>query len=164
LINYFIYNIKSTSKYIISLILLYLFTIFYYINYNIVDSSDIKRSTLNNIITYIKNNTSKEDIIFTANPTFIFRSDRNLALNITHPLVYIKNPPYFSDYDPYKLVPSINYIINYLDSHNIKYIIADRRTKALFISNRHENIENYIKNNYILDYKIDDIEILKKVN
>ncbi len=156
------FNISIFIKYVFSISLLYFFSIFYYFNYNIVESSDIKKNTLDSIVLYIQKHTSENEIIFTANPTFVFRSDRNLALNITHPLVYIKNPPYFSDYDPYKLVPSISWVIQYLENNKVQLIIADRRTKALFISDRHKYIQEYILKNYSLQTTIDSVEIYKR--
>lgn len=160
--QYILKHLDFWSKYILVLLWFYSFTAMYYINYNIVESSDLRKTSVNEIVSYIEKHTNKDDIIFTANPTFAFRSERKLALNLSHPLVYIKNPPYFHDFDPYNLVPPISKVISYIEKNKIKYIIGDSRTKALFISTRHEHIQEYILQNYILETTIDGVEIYRR--
>jgi len=160
----FLYSSNINKNYILLILFLNLFTISYYLNNNIIKGSDITKETLNQVIKYIKDNTNKNEKIFTTNPTFIFRSDRKLVLNITHPMVYWTNPPSFSNYDPYNIVPSINDIINTLENNKIQYIIAWRRTKSLFLTNRHPNIKDYILKNYIKVEVISNIDIYKRKN
>jgi hypothetical protein len=152
---------QTKVKYLLALTALFIFSFFYYINYNFNYNAQINKSDLDQTLEYISKNTTNNQEIFTGNPTFALRAERGLALNISHPLVYVTNPPFFSDYDPYNLVPSEFEIIEYLESKKIDIIVADRRTRSLFISERHINISTYIKTHYYVDATFGDIEIYR---
>ena len=143
-------------------ILLGAFSVIYYFDYNLNKASQIRKTELNQVLLYLKQNTNQNEMIFSGNPSFAFRSNHPIAMNITHPLVYITDTPFFQDYDPYNNVPSINEIIQYLKNNEIKIIIADSRTKALFISDRHQDLQEYIQKTYEIDATFGDVDVYKK--
>ncbi len=114
-----------------------------------------------NVVEYIQAHTNPTDEIFTAVPFFALRSGRPLALNITHPVVYIPEANDPKSYDPYNVIPSISEIQEYLSDEKIEYIIQDERTRSLFRTSRHARIQKYIKNNYSLVEEYGNIKILR---
>lgn len=142
--------------------LLCISTCLFYYKYNYNENSEITKTSFNETINFITENTKEKEEIFTAIPSFVLRSNRELALNITHPVIYASQNIEYTEENFSKAIPSIETMINYLEKNKVEYIIADKRTKSLFISNRHENLKNYILQNYEVSKIIDNIEIYKR--
>ena len=133
--------------------------------YYSVDNPDraISMSTNLNVATYINENTFENEYIFTAVPVFSVEANRPIIYNIAHPLMYLTPREEPMPYDPNNIVPNTSEIINYLDENKIKYVVADKRTKAIFLSDKHPDIQNYITSNYFTETVIDNVHIYRFV-
>jgi len=147
-----------TFTFPILLILSTVFAGFVYINTPNPDRS-IKMSVARDVGQYVKERTSPDDEILTI-AIFAVEADRRIVFDISHPLVYVSrvdDPA--RGYDPYNIIPTITELKNYLEQHKIEYIVADPRTKGLFISNRHQDLRDYILENYTIEKSIDNVDI-----
>lgn len=113
-------------------------------------------------IEYIRQHTGPDEEIFTAVPFFALRSGRPLALHLTHPVVYIPRVDDPKTYDPYQVIPSLTQIQEYLEVHQVRYIIQDERTRSLFHSDRHPALAAYITDHYKKVESYGNIKILKR--
>lgn len=66
-------------------------------------------------------------------------------------------------YDPNNIVPNTSEIINCLNRDKIEYVVADERTKSLFLSDRHPDVRDYILSNYMVETTIDNVNIYRFV-
>jgi len=119
----------------------------------------IKISVAQEVGQYIEGNTSQDDEVL-AISMFAVEADRRILLDISHPLSYVgtENDPTWG-YDPYNITPSITEIINYMEQHEVKYIVADPRIASLFISWRHTDLQDYILTNYTIEKSVDNVDI-----
>lgn len=112
----------------------------------------------NEIASYIKENSNPNDEIFTPLTFIPIMAERRLALNISHPLFY----HFKGAGDEDKVgVPSFNTIIDYLERNNVKYVVANNQMDVTYYALK-PDIKTYIENNYILEKKIGDTEILAR--
>lgn len=127
-------------------------------------ATEIQAQSAWQVIEFIQANTQVNDKIFTAVPFFALRSGRELALPLTHPVVYTSKQNDPKPYDPYEVIPSVSEIQEHLKNNRIKYIILDERTRSLFASSRHPEIAKFIKKNYEPIQEFGNIKILKRVD
>lgn len=127
-------------------------------------STEIQSQPAWQVVEYIQVNTGVNDRLFTAVPFFALRSGRDLALPITHPVVYTSKQDDPKPYDPYNVIPSVSEIQAYLKNNSIEYIILDERTRSLFFSSRHPEITKFIKKHYSPVEQFGNIKILKRVD
>lgn len=120
----------------------------------------IKMSTAREAGQYVNERTSPDDEIFTGVSIFAVEANRRITFDISHSLAYLSSvDDPMGGHDPYDITPSITEIINYLEQHKLKYIIADPRTKAIFISERHPDLRDYILENYVIEKSIGNVDI-----
>jgi len=148
-----------SAAFLILLILSAVFAGFVYIDAPLPERT-LEMSTAREVGAYINEHTSPGDEILTGSPIFAVESDRRIIFDISHPMIYGNG----SDdptrgYDPYDIVPSIREMIEYLEFHEVRYIVADSRTHSLFISERHPDLRDYIIRNYIKVRSVDDVTI-----
>jgi hypothetical protein len=121
------------------------------------------QKTINEITTYLKSNTRKEDSIFTNELIPILESNRKSFMNLSRASIYGKSSVYMPNYIGVSenLIPSEELANKMLEECD--YILMDRRTRSLFSSN--EDFKN-IKNKYqkIKEWPECQIEIWKKIN
>jgi hypothetical protein len=170
------HSISSDSKkklsllhkhaFIFYILLVFISAIFAANIYHSVDNPDreLSMSTNMNVSYYIKDKTLKNEPIFTAVPVFAVSANRPLFYNIAHPLMYMTQSDDPMPYDPNNIVPNTSEIINCLNRDKIEYVVADERTKSLFLSDRHPDIRDYILSNYIVETKIDNVNIYRFLN
>ena len=133
--------------------------------YYSVDNPDrgLSMSTNMDVSDYIKENTLNNEPIFTAMPVFAVGANRPIIYNIAHPLMYITPFEDPMHYDPNNIVPNTSEIIDYLYTNKIEYVVADQRTKAIFLSDKHPDIRDYILSHYIVETIIDNVYIYNVV-
>ena len=114
--------------------------------------------TANDAAAYVKENTNAGDEIFTPLTFIAIMSERELVLNITHPLYY-----HFDGAGDIDIAgtPSFKTIMNYMDKNNIKYVIADDYMDVTYYSMK-PDLKNYIEQNYALEKQIDGISVLAR--
>ncbi|MBS3095480.1 glycosyltransferase family 39 protein [Candidatus Woesearchaeota archaeon] len=107
---------------------------------------------------YIKENSHKEDEIFTPMTFVPIIADRKLVLNITHPLYY----HFEGAGDADKVgVPSFKTIIEYMDRNEVKYVVIDEYVDVTYYS-INPVLKYYIESNYAVEKEFDGIKILAR--
>lgn len=108
------------------------------------------------------NSFSPNSEIFTAAVIIPFISGNDLALNIAHPAIYSYNS--LSRDFIYKLFPTEDQIINYLEKEKVPFILIEKITKDSFLTHT-DKIKFFIDANYVFDRTIGNdnpIDIYKK--
>jgi hypothetical protein len=155
---------SNIQKLILTLILIqfWFLPIFIYKTIPLKDRA-YPQKTIEEITDYLKNNTKKEDRIFTNELIPVLESGRKSFMNLSRASVYGVSSVYMPNYIGVSknLIPSkelANKILKECD-----YILMDRRTKSIFSSN--EDFKN-IESNYqkIKEWPEIDISLLKKIN
>lgn len=118
--------------------------------YILIGSHGMPISTAHKVSAYISEHVPENEEIFTAT-IFAYLSGRPLMLNLSHPSLY----SYSSNPGCY---PSINEVMEYMDSKEIRYVILDNYTKYCYFPKNPE-FKKYIQSHYILEDEIEGVEI-----
>jgi len=146
------------AVYIVILILSVIFTGFVHANTSAAQRQ-LKISVADSVGQYIREHTLPDDEIFTGTAVFAVKANRHIIFDISHPAPYesgIDDP--WAGYDPHDVTQSITEIINYLEQNKIIYIVADNRTKSIFLSDGHPELRDYVFENYMIEkseYNVD---------
>ncbi len=160
---YFLYK-KQEHLFIIQIVsliaLFYSFTVlfFYRNNYN---TSEINSGELTFVLNYLQQERVENQYIFTADPTFAFRSNNLLIGHISHPLIYTRQE-FWDTYDPFNAIKSPAELIDEMKARNLQFIIVDQRTRSIFLRDLNPNIRDFINENYSQVGEFETIQILKK--
>lgn len=105
------------------------------------------QETVREVVTYLRENFSSTEEIFTGAVIFPFLSNNPLALNITHPSVYRIHT---TVPDPllYQLYPTEEEIINYLGINKVHLVITEISTRRAYMRNR-PKLQGYIEDQYV---------------
>lgn len=117
--------------------------------------------SLNQIVSWVKSNTSPNDEIFTAAVSVPLFSGRPLALDISRPVIF--GYPHITPDIKYDLFPTTTEIMTYIDAHNVKYYLVEKSTRDSFYTG-HDDLKAYLESNYrhlkTFDNPTNPIEVL----
>jgi 4-amino-4-deoxy-L-arabinose transferase-like glycosyltransferase len=117
-----------------------------------------KQKDIKKVVEYLQVNTKPNEEIFTAGTVFATESDRRIAYDISHPLMYGTKEVEMPDYSWIKNLPTSKQLAEYI-KENIRVVVMDHRTLSIFRSNPdlNELLENdifipdqYINNNIVI--------------
>jgi len=127
----------------------------FYVNYHGISNKWSPRDA-NEIALYIKENSNKNDEIFTPLTFIPILAERKLALNISHPLFYHFEGAGEED----KVgVPSFNTIIDYMERNNVKYVVTNNQMDVTYYALK-PYIMEYIEENYVLEKDFGGTQVL----
>lgn len=119
---------------------------------------------IDNIVSWIKQNTLPSDQIFTAAVAIPLFSGRQLALDISRPVIF--GYPHIKPDIKYVLFPTPEQIMSYLTTNQVKYYILEKSTRDSFYTG-HDELKKYLEQNYrhlkTFDNPTNPIEILVRV-
>lgn len=104
-----------------------------------------KQKDIKKVVEYLQDNTNPDERIFTAGTIFATESNRRIAYDISHPLMYGTKEVQMPDYSWIKNLPTAKQLAQYIEN-NVKIIVMDHRTLSIFRLNPdlHELLEREV--------------------
>jgi 4-amino-4-deoxy-L-arabinose transferase-like glycosyltransferase len=103
-----------------------------------IGERDVTQAQAQMIGEYIRERTGPHDEILTGNLIYTVTSQRNNALNISNPYIYLRGLDDPFPGNPYGSTPSVTELAKYLSTGRVKYVIMDPQLAA--IADQHSNL------------------------
>lgn len=110
-----------------------------------------KQSDIKKVVTYLENNTAPNERIFTAGTIFATESNRRIAYDISHPLMYGSEEVEMPDYSWIKNLPTARQLADYI-KNNVKIIVMDHRTLSIFRMN--PDLNDLLEKNVFIEEQV----------